>query len=104
MGPENALKALSMLGGGAFLPVHWGTFCLAMHAWDEPAEVLYEQGPKSGARLLMPRIGEAVEPAHDCDVKPWWRIVDKREYPPEQMKPIAASVSAASPSMPWPID
>ena len=24
LGPENALKALELLGGGAFLPVHWG--------------------------------------------------------------------------------
>ena len=26
LGPENALEALSLLGGGPFLPVHWGTF------------------------------------------------------------------------------
>lgn len=25
-----------MLGGDGFLPVHWGTFSLAMHAWDGP--------------------------------------------------------------------
>ena len=47
LGPANALKALAMLGGGAFLPVHWGTFCLAMHAWDQPAEELLELAPKS---------------------------------------------------------
>ena len=29
LGPENALEALALLGGGAFLPVHWGTFNLA---------------------------------------------------------------------------
>ena len=40
LGPENALKALALLGGGAFLPVHWGTFSLALHAWDQPAETL----------------------------------------------------------------
>ena len=42
LGPENALKAHALLGGGAFLPVHWGTFSLAMHDWDEPAETLAE--------------------------------------------------------------
>ena len=42
LGPKNALDALQMLGGGAFLPVHWGTFCLAMHAWDQPAEELLD--------------------------------------------------------------
>ena len=64
LGPDNALKALALLGGGAFLPVHWGTFSLAMHAWDQPAEVLLELGPKGGAQLVMPRLGEPVEPSH----------------------------------------
>jgi L-ascorbate metabolism protein UlaG (beta-lactamase superfamily) len=25
LGPQNALEALALLGGGPFLPVHWGT-------------------------------------------------------------------------------
>ncbi|HEY8069326.1 MAG TPA: MBL fold metallo-hydrolase [Burkholderiales bacterium] len=103
LGPENALKALALLGGGAqlppFLPVHWGTFCLAMHAWDQPAETLLELGPKAGARLLMPRLGEPVEPAHAEDVTPWWRAVDGRE--PEPRTPGTATLPKA---MPWPID
>ncbi|MCB2016197.1 MAG: MBL fold metallo-hydrolase, partial [Hydrogenophaga sp.] len=41
LGPENAMKAHALLGGGVLLPVHWGTFSLAMHAWDQPAEVLH---------------------------------------------------------------
>ena len=50
LGPENALQALTLLGGGAFLPVHWGTFNLAMHAWDEPAETLLALGPPARRR------------------------------------------------------
>jgi hypothetical protein len=46
LGPENALKAHTLLGGGAFLPVHWGTFSLALHDWDQPAEVLFEQASR----------------------------------------------------------
>ena len=76
LGPVNALKAFGLLGSGVFLPVHWGTFSLAMHAWDQPAEVLYEHGSRSGASLLMPRLGEAVEPAHAAALEPWWRPVD----------------------------
>ena len=49
LGPENALKALTLLGGGAFLPVHWGTFSLAMHAWDQPAETLLRLAPAIGS-------------------------------------------------------
>ncbi|MEZ5703242.1 MAG: MBL fold metallo-hydrolase [Burkholderiaceae bacterium] len=61
LGPMNALKAHELLGGGAFMPVHWGTFSLAMHAWDEPPETLLAHAPSRHA-LLMPRLGQAVEP------------------------------------------
>jgi len=73
LGPENALEALRLLGGGAFLPVHWGTFSLALHAWDEPAETLLQLAPRQGVHLLMPRLGEAVEPVQVDGVTPWWR-------------------------------
>ena len=76
LGPANALKALDLLGGGALLPVHWGTFSLSTHAWDEPAETLLALAPSHGAQLLMPRLGEAVEPLHAERVTPWWRAVD----------------------------
>jgi len=98
LGPENALKALALLGGGAFLPVHWGTFSLAMHAWDQPAEVLLELGPKAGAQLLMPRLGEAVEPAREPRLEPWWRAVDTVSRKPE---PEATTLPK---TVPWPLD
>jgi L-ascorbate metabolism protein UlaG (beta-lactamase superfamily) len=102
LGPQNALEALAMLGGGAFLPVHWGTFCLAMHAWDQPAEALFELGPKAGAELLMPRLGEAVEPAHVDVVTPWWRAVDKQKAAEPKSKP--APPIALPNAIPWPLD
>jgi L-ascorbate metabolism protein UlaG (beta-lactamase superfamily) len=71
LGPENALKAFELLGGRRFLPVHWGTFNLAMHDWDEPAEELLRLAPH--APLLMPQLGEAVEPSRAGGVAPWWR-------------------------------
>jgi L-ascorbate metabolism protein UlaG (beta-lactamase superfamily) len=98
LGPENALKAAALLGGGAFLPVHWGTFSLAMHAWDQPAETLLELGPKTGAQLVMPRLGEPVEPAHVEGVEPWWRGVDKAAGKP------APEETTLPKTMPWPID
>ncbi|HEV2284481.1 MAG TPA: MBL fold metallo-hydrolase [Steroidobacteraceae bacterium] len=72
LGPENALKAHALLGGGPFLPIHWGTFALAMHAWDQPAEALLAHA--AGAQLLLPRLGEPAEPATAKDVEPWWRM------------------------------
>jgi len=101
LGPENALAALELLGGGPFLPVHWGTFSLAMHAWDQPAEALLDLGSKSGVQLVMPRLGEAVEPAQIERVEPWWRGVDSAVREPAKRPPPDAALPKA---MPWPID
>ena len=102
LGPANALEAHALLGGGAFLPVHWGTFSLAMHAWDDPAETLLALGAKRGAQLIMPRLGEAVEPVRVESVTPWWRSVDTLPVTVAALeKPVAETLPK---SMPWPID
>jgi L-ascorbate metabolism protein UlaG (beta-lactamase superfamily) len=90
LGPDNAVEALRLLGGGPFLPVHWGTFNLAIHAWDEPAERLLELAP---AGLVMPRLGEVIAPRNGERVVPWWREVaeepNRREPIPEDAEPVA---------------
>ena len=101
LGPANALKALSLLGNSPFLPVHWGTFNLAMHAWDQPAESLLELAPKTGARLLMPRLGEPIEPVQSKAIEPWWRGVDTRPSRTHTGEPEAIALPK---DMPWPID
>ncbi len=99
LGPENALLALRLLGGGPFLPIHWGTFALAMHDWDQPAEVLYALGPRQATNLLMPRLGESNEPAHESILTPWWRAVDRGEPAGEPQRTFALPKS-----FPWPLD
>jgi L-ascorbate metabolism protein UlaG (beta-lactamase superfamily) len=101
LGPEKALEALTLLGGGAFLPVHWGTFALALHDWDQPAEALLALGPNKGAELLMPRLGEPVEPAHRHEVTPWWRAADLRE---SRQQLSEAPVMTLPKAMLWPFD
>jgi L-ascorbate metabolism protein UlaG (beta-lactamase superfamily) len=73
LGPENALRAFDMLGGGTLLPIHWGTFDLGLHPWDEPAETLLALADQAGTRLLTPRLGRPFEPAHVEAPSPWWR-------------------------------
>jgi L-ascorbate metabolism protein UlaG (beta-lactamase superfamily) len=101
LGPAHALEAHALLGGGTFLPVHWGTFALAMHDWDQPAEALLAMASERGVQLSMPRLGEPVEPAHADKVVPWWRGVDPAG-------PVAAPAEEPAltmpKSMPWPID
>jgi len=104
LGPDNALLAWQLLGGGPFLPIHWGTFSLALHAWDQPAEVLLARAPALGVPLLMPRLGEAVEPAHVDGVTPWWRGVDTPERMPLTPEQAEAEVRRWPKAVPWPAD
>jgi L-ascorbate metabolism protein UlaG (beta-lactamase superfamily) len=82
LGPENALQAYRMLGGKALLPIHWGTFNLAIHAWDEPAETLLRLSEGQGLRILTPRLGAPVEPSRVELPDPWWREVGERTSAP----------------------
>jgi L-ascorbate metabolism protein UlaG (beta-lactamase superfamily) len=99
LGPAKALAAHALLGGGPFLPVHWGTFNLALHPWDEPADTLLQLAPKTGARLVMPRLGEPVEPAHERVIDTWWRGVDANA---RNTRRVAAT--SMPKAMPWPPD
>jgi L-ascorbate metabolism protein UlaG (beta-lactamase superfamily) len=101
LGPENALKAHALLGGGPFLPIHWGTFALAMHAWDQPAEVLFERGPRAGVPLLMPQLGQPVEPSEVGELAPWWRAVEGPQVPLPAEEEAPGALPA---SVPLPLD
>jgi L-ascorbate metabolism protein UlaG (beta-lactamase superfamily) len=97
LGPEQALAAHALLGGGPLLPVHWGTFNLALHAWDEPVETLLRKAP-ANAPLLLPRLGAPIEPAHDTRPDTWWRGLDSR------IETTPAPADELPKDMPWPID
>lgn len=103
LGPENAMKAHALLGGGVLLPVHWGTFSLAMHAWDQPAEVLHALSEKGSTPLLMPILGQPVEPAHVEKTDPWWRRVETRTGPPVAPSPEQPSKNLPA-GLQWPLD
>jgi L-ascorbate metabolism protein UlaG (beta-lactamase superfamily) len=98
LGPANALEAHRLLGGGALLPIHWGTFNLALHPWDEPIETLLRLAD-STSRVLVPRLGAPVEPAQDHALETWWRGVDDVARKPR--RPGTARLPKA---MPWPLD
>jgi hypothetical protein len=53
------------------MPVHWGTFSLALHDWDQPVDVLLTQAD-ADAHLLLPRLGQVVEPHRGRLATPWW--------------------------------
>ncbi|KVL51841.1 hydrolase [Burkholderia territorii] len=76
MQPEETVQAHIDLRGRTLVPIHNGTFDLAMHRWQEPFERVTALAMVRGVELSTPRMGERL----DLDVphrgEPWWRTVD----------------------------
>ncbi|WP_079170794.1 MBL fold metallo-hydrolase [Streptomyces prasinopilosus] len=79
MTPQEGTRAhLDLQGGrpgGVLLPIHWGTFNLAPHAWAEPGEWTRDAAEEVGQPVAFPRPGEPFEPAGECPSDTWWRAV-----------------------------
>jgi L-ascorbate metabolism protein UlaG (beta-lactamase superfamily) len=73
MNPEEAVRAHQDLRGRVMLPVHWATFNLGFHAWREPADRTLAAARKAGVTLVVPRPGQAIEPAGLPAVETWWQ-------------------------------
>ena len=58
MNPESSVKAHLELGAEILLPVHWGTFNLAYHAWDEPILRTLSAAKSKSVTVITPRPGE----------------------------------------------
>lgn len=76
MTPEDSVQTAQAIRAGAMLPVHWGTFDLAYHAWDAPAERVLRAATSAGVPLVMPQPGQWVEHSQLPAVSAWWRDVD----------------------------
>ncbi|WP_406504524.1 MBL fold metallo-hydrolase [Streptomyces sp. NBC_00212] len=77
MTPAEGLRAhLDLQGGaphGVIMPIHWGTFNLAPHAWAEPGEWTKDAAEEAEQPAAFPRPGEPFEPAGRLPVTPWWQ-------------------------------
>lgn len=74
MGPENAVQAAIDLGKPLLMPIHWGTFNLAMHTWKEPVERLVTEANKRGVKLVLPTPGETVTIDNKAYNSEWWKV------------------------------
>jgi len=75
LGPEQTVLAHEMVQGELLLPVHWGLFNLAMHAWTEPAERVLAAAERTGQKVIVPRPGQSVEPDAPPPAERWWPTV-----------------------------
>ena len=74
LNPEQAVEAHRDLGGKALVPIHWGTFDLALHSWHEPIERLVKAAARENVRTIIPMMGEFVDSDHYVNGY-WWRTL-----------------------------
>ncbi|WP_461049588.1 MBL fold metallo-hydrolase [Spirosoma arcticum] len=72
MFPEQVVTAAQDLRAKALLPVHWGKFALAYHAWNEPIQRLVESAATEELLVTTPKIGEPVVIGTAYPRAVWW--------------------------------
>jgi L-ascorbate metabolism protein UlaG (beta-lactamase superfamily) len=75
MMPDQTVKAALDLKARSLLPVHWGKFSLALHAWNEPPRWARDSARESGLPILFPKIGEPVyftDPLAEQESRGWF--------------------------------
>lgn len=75
MQPDDTVQAHADLRGRWLVPVHNGTFDLAMHRWQEPFERVMGLAAARGIPLSTPRMGERLDLAAPHRGERWWRDV-----------------------------
>ncbi len=76
MTPEDAVRVHQDVVGKAMLPVHWGTFNLGYHPWDEPIIRSAKAADEASVELLTPKVGEVVDISGAFKSTDWWSDVD----------------------------
>jgi L-ascorbate metabolism protein UlaG (beta-lactamase superfamily) len=77
MGPDGAADAYAAMGGaakaGLLMPIHWGLFNLALHAWRQPIERIQERAAEDGIPLWAPVPGVPTEVVDgETLTTDWW--------------------------------
>jgi L-ascorbate metabolism protein UlaG (beta-lactamase superfamily) len=75
MQPEDTVQAHVDLRGNWLIPIHNGTFDLALHRWHEPFERVIGLAAARGITLSTPRMGERLDLGAPHRGERWWRHV-----------------------------
>jgi L-ascorbate metabolism protein UlaG (beta-lactamase superfamily) len=56
--PEQTAQAALDLDTKIAMPIHWGSFVLALHSWKDPVERLTKKAHELNVNVITPKIGE----------------------------------------------
>jgi L-ascorbate metabolism protein UlaG (beta-lactamase superfamily) len=72
MHPEQSLQAHLDVRGRWLMPIHNGTFDLALHAWHEPLDRIQALAWESNVRIATPEMGQPFYLDYPSPCAPWW--------------------------------
>jgi L-ascorbate metabolism protein UlaG (beta-lactamase superfamily) len=81
MQPEQTLQAHLDLRGRWLMPLHNGTFDLAMHPWHEPFDRILALAQSQGVPLATPGMGERLSLGQPQAGRRWWQHVEAAPAP-----------------------
>ncbi|MES2263071.1 MAG: MBL fold metallo-hydrolase [Pseudomonadota bacterium] len=73
MQPEETMQAHIDLRGKLLMPIHNGTFDLALHAWNEPFDRIAALAEERGQAIATPEIGLPLNLKQAAPTSQWWR-------------------------------
>ncbi|EPL3139726.1 MBL fold metallo-hydrolase [Pseudomonas aeruginosa] len=71
--PQQTVQAHQDLRGRWLLPIHNGTFDLAMHVWEDPFDQVLHFAAERGVQVATPMMGERVDMNAPQQGSRWWR-------------------------------
>ena len=74
LNPEEAVSAHLALKGKLLIPIHWGTFDLALHPWDEPIVRFVQAASVQQIEIATPHLGGTIILDAVSIPEYWWRI------------------------------
>ncbi|KII76568.1 beta-lactamase [Vibrio renipiscarius] len=74
MQAKHTMQAFHDLGAKQLMPVHWSTYELFSHRWDEPMIDLLEETAKYAMPLVTPMIGQSFEIREQIQTEQWWHM------------------------------
>ncbi len=77
MTPEQTVQAAVDAGAGWLIPVHWGSFCICNHAWDDSIRRVTAAAETAGVLIAAPEVGRTVDydALSDC-TDSWWEAYE----------------------------
>ncbi len=69
--PEQVIKACQDIDAGLLFPIHFSTFDLALHPWDESIGIVADMASQHNIEIVTPIMGEKVVPGITQTTK-WW--------------------------------